>query len=250
MALLIETLAGLSLVIASACVFNNWIDRDIDKRMRRTKNRALVTGRISTANALTYAGLLGIGGFLTLLTFTNGLVVCVVSLAYIFYIVFYGYAKRHGVYGTLVGTVPGAIPPVAGYLAVSGKIDAAAVILFLILVFWQLPHFYAIAMYRQDDYESAGLPVFPIVKGMEITKKEIMIYIAIFTLCCTLLSIFGYTGYIYLTVVLVLGIYWFRTGLRIYKTSSYEVWGKKMFFASLRVTMVLCLAIAFGSLLP
>lgn len=248
--LLAETLAGISLVIASACVYNNYLDRGIDARMLRTKKRALVSGRISNLSALAYASVLGILGFYILALFTNWLVFIAGAMAFILYLFIYGYVKRRSKYGTLVGTIPGAMPPVAGYLAVTNQVDAAAGILFLILVFWQIPHFYSISMYRFKDYKNAEVPVLSVKSGLPAAKRQTMIYILAFILAACGLSVFGYTGYIYLTAALVLGFFWLFKGLEKQDAKNYELWGKKMFLTSLIISLGISLSIAFGSLLP
>ena len=250
MGLLLATLSGIALVIASACVFNNFIDRDIDKKMSRTKKRALAAGDISGRSALTYATILGIAGFSILAIFTNSLVVAANLIAIFSYVVIYGVSKRRSMHGTLVGTIPGALPLVAGYLAVTNNIDAAAVILFFILVAWQMPHFYAIAMFRYSDYKSAGLPVITVKKGMDAAKQQIMAYIFVFTVASSMLSGYGYTGVIYLIGVVVLGGWWFLQGVLNYRRLSDKDWGKKMFSASLVANLSISLLIAFGAVLP
>jgi protoheme IX farnesyltransferase len=113
-----------------------------------------------------------------------------------------------------------------------------------------MPHFYAIAMYRYKDYKSAGLPVLSVKSGMAAAKRQILAYIIAFTVVCALLSVFGYTGYIYLAAVLALGIYWLWVGLTSLKVLSDERWGRKMFFTSLIVTLGVSISIAFGAVLP
>lgn len=217
--------------------------------MARTRGRALVSGRVGLASALIYAILLGFGGFLILGLFTNWLVLSLAAGAIFFYVVVYGISKRRTVHSTLIGSLPGAVPPAAGYLAVTGHLDSGAVLIFLILVFWQMPHFYAIAMYRYKDYKAAGLPVLAVKSGMKMTRLQIMGYILAFTIAAGLMTAFGYTGYVYLAVVLLLGTYWFYTGIKNYSLKD-AAWGRKMFVTSLQVTMVLSLAIATGSVLP
>lgn len=248
--LLLAMLAGLSLIIASACVFNNYIDRDIDKKMNRTKKRALASGGISIRSALTYASLLGLFGSLILGLFTNWLALGIALAGLFAYVVVYGVAKRRTVHGTVIGSISGAMPPVVGYAAVTNHLDGAALLLFIILVCWQMPHFYAIAMYRYKDYKAADLPVLPVKKGMAATKRQIIAYIVAFTASASLLSVFGYTGYTYRIVVIVLGIYWLYKGLAGYSTTDDAAWGRRMFFASLIVTLGLSLMIAVGARLP
>lgn len=247
--LFLSAMFGLGFIIASACVLNNYIDRDIDEKMVRTKKRALVTGTISGKNALMYAVVLnGIG--VSLLTFyTNLLTVFVALLGFFFYVVVYGIYKRQSVWGTVVGSISGAVPPVVGYLAVTNRFDTAALILFLILVFWQMPHFYAIAMYRLKDYKAASIPVLPVVEGMHITKIYILFYIAAFIIASSMLTVTGYTGYIYLLVVGLLGLMWLGLGIQGFKTTNNAAWARKMFSFSLLVLLGLCAMLSVDALL-
>lgn len=248
--LLLATLLGTSLVIASACVFNNYIDRDIDKHMARTKKRALVTGLIPGPIALTYATVLGLLGFLILSIYTNWLTVALGFVGIFSYVVLYGIGKRRSVHGTLVGSISGAMPPVAGYTAVTNRFDSGALLLFLILVFWQMPHFYAIAMRRYNDYAAAKLPVLPVKKGMKTTKVQILFYILAFSVAAGLLTVLGYTGYVYLIVMAGLGLYWLWLGLKGFKASDNTAWAKKMFLFSLIVILGFSIMVSVGSRLP
>lgn len=248
--LLVMMLVGVTLVISSACVFNNHIDRDIDRLMKRTKKRASATGKVSGRALIIYATVLGTLGFTTLLVYTSWLVVGLVGLAYVAYIIFYGIAKRRTVHGTLVGTISGALPPVIGYVAVAGTIDMAAILLFLIMVCWQMPHFYTIAMRRHRDYAMAKIPVLPVVSGMRATKVQILWYVAGFILLNSLLVIYGYVGYVYLVVMTAIGVVWLVRGVKGFETDDDELWAKHMFLFSLKVLLVFCLMVAVGGLLP
>jgi len=248
--LLLAMLVGLSLVIASACVFNNYIDRDIDKKMSRTKNRALVSGQISGPAALSFASVLLIFGVLILGFFTNLLTMLIALAAVFAYVVLYGIGKRRTVHGTLIGTVSGAAPPVVGYVAANGHLDGASLILYLILVCWQMPHFYAIAMYRLKDYKAAGLPVLPAVKGMRRTKLEILVYTFLFVLAVVALSAAGYTGLSFLVVMSGLGLYWLWRGLSGFNAKDDAKWGRQMFGFSLIVLLSLSIMLSIGTRLP
>lgn len=246
----IAAVCGIALVIASACVCNNYIDRGIDAKMSRTKKRALVRDAISPRNAILYAAILGLAGFGILFFFTNTLTVLLGLAAIIMYVVVYGLAKRKTMYGTLVGSVSGALPPVGGYVALTNELDGAAVLLFLILTSWQMPHFYAIAMYRSQDYAAANIPVWPLKKGMRSTKLQIIGFIVSFVLCNALLTVLGYTGYIYLITMTVAGLLWLWHGLRGFATDDNIIWARKMFFISLQVMLLLSCMLALGALLP
>lgn len=240
---------GTSLVIASACVVNNFIDRDVDKKMERTKKRALVTNTVNTSAALIFGSVLGIVGFSLLALYTNVITFLVGVLAYIFYVVIYAIAKRASYHGTLIGAIPGALPPVAGYVAVTGTIDFGALLLFLIIFFWQMPHFYAIAIYRRKDYEAAGIPVVSVVHSVAATKRAIMWYILAFMVAIVCLALSGYTGITYLSVMLLMGILWFGLGLRGFKTTHSDSWARSMFRFSLIVTLVFSIMISIDNLL-
>jgi len=248
--LLLATLIGIALVVASACVFNNYIDRDIDSKMSRTKKRALATGEISGRSALTYATLLGITGFSVLITYTNYLTAFIGFVGFFAYIVLYGIGKRKTVHGTLIGTISGATPPVAGYCAVTNHFDAAALVLFLILVFWQMPHFYAIAIYRLKDYKAASIPVLPAVKGIHITKVSILLYIVGFIVAAVTLTLLGYTGYVYAAIIGLVGLAWIRLGLKEFKAADNTVWARKMFMFSLIVLLTFSTTVSLEAWLP
>jgi protoheme IX farnesyltransferase len=248
--LLLALLAGVSLVIASACVFNNYLDRGLDEKMQRTKRRALVTGAIPVSQALVYATGLGTAGFAALIVGTNWLTVAIGVIAFVDYVVLYGLAKRRSEHGTLVGTVAGAAPVVAGYCAVTDRFDGGALILFMILVLWQMPHFYAIAIYRLKDYKAAGLLVWPVKKGLPSTKRQMLGYILAFMLANIALSLFGYTGYTYAAVMTLIGLYWLWLALQGFKTDNDRQWGRQMFFCSLIVILGLSVMLAVGPPLP
>lgn len=247
---LIGATFGIALIIASACVFNNVLDRDIDKRMKRTAKRDVASGVISVSKASVFAIVLGLSGFLVILFLTNVLTFVLGMIAFVWYVAVYGYAKRTTVYSTLIGGVAGALPPVAGYTALVGKIDAAAIILFLILFFWQMPHFYAIAMFRRTDYSSAKLPVWSVVYGMKSAQRQLLIFMIIYAVVAGLLYVFGYTGIVYLILSTALSAYWVYRGISLYSKVSEEKWARKMFGISLLILLAMCLLIAIGGYLP
>jgi protoheme IX farnesyltransferase len=250
LAALIGGVGGTALVIASACVINNILDRDLDKRMKRTAKREVATGTIPLYNALVFGVVLGLVGFSALLALTNVLTFVLGVIAFIWYVVIYGIAKRTTALSTLIGGVPGALPPVAGYVALTGSIDAAAITLFLILCFWQIPHFYAISMFRRDDYAKAGLPVWAVRFGLKKTKLHILIAAILFALVVPLLTVFGYTGILYASASVALSLYWVYVGVVEYNKIDDIKWARKMFGTSLLVLLAMCLFIAIGGYLP
>jgi protoheme IX farnesyltransferase len=247
---LIGAIGGIAFIIASACVMNNVLDRDIDKNMKRTAKRDVASGVISVPKALVFGAVLGVIGFGLILLLTNTVTFFLGVLAYVWYIAIYGIAKRTTVYSTLIGGVAGALPPVAGYTALVGTIDAGAIILFLILFFWQMPHFYAIAMFRQSDYASAKLPVWSVKYGIKSTKRQILIFTILFAIIASLLTVFGYTGVTYLVGVVGLSGYWLYKGITLYNKVDDIKWARTMFGVSLLVLLATCLLIAVGGYLP
>lgn len=239
-------LTGISLVIASACVYNNVLDKDIDARMARTKHRAVVTGAISTERALVFATILLVLGSIVLWFGTNVLTVGVALFGHAAYVVLYGYAKRATVHGTLVGTISGSTPPVIGYAAATGQLDPIAALLFLLMVAWQMPHFYAIALFRRDDYASAGIPVLPVVSGIQATRRQIIAYVILFVLLTVVLGILASS--LLTTLVLVLaGTYWLYLCLRPLADVDTIGWARGQFGWSLQLLLVLCLMLSLDS---
>ncbi len=243
--LLLETLLGMALIIACGCVLNNIIDIDIDSLMERTKHRPLVKGLMSKKTAFIYAIILGILGFLVLIFKTNWLTTSIAFVGLFFYVVVYSLAlKRKSSWGTAVGGIAGAVPPVVGYCAVTGSFDTGAIILFLILFFWQMPHFYAIGIYRLSDYAAASIPILPIKKNIPYTKLVMLFYTLAFTIAAISPSLFGYTGYAYFIVALILGCTWFYYGWQGLKATDNKIWARKMFLFSIINITVLCMMMA------
>ncbi|TPG64181.1 heme o synthase [Ewingella americana] len=238
--LFLSTLVGVSLVVASGCVFNNFIDRDIDRIMERTKNRVLVMGLIPPKTTLVYATILGIVGFALLYLGANPLAMWLAVMGFVVYVGVYSlYMKRKSVYGTLVGSLSGAAPPVIGYCAVTGQFDMGAAILLLIFSLWQMPHSYAIAIFRFKDYQAAGIPVLPVVKGISVAKHHITVYILAFMIATLMLTLSGYAGYKYLIVAGAVSIWWLGMALKGYKAENDIVWARKLFGFSIITIMSL-----------
>ena len=247
---LLAVLTGSSLIIACGCVINNYIDRNIDAKMARTKNRSLAAGQIPASHALIFGTLLGLIGFAVLILFTNAMTTLIGLLGLFFYLVPYSYYKRKSPFGTIVGTVAGAMPIAAGYSAAVNQLDSALVLIFLAMTVWQLPHFYAIALFRAKEYGAAGVPVLSVVKSGEYSRKAILALIPVFTLVCLTLTFVEYTNYTFALIMLLAGIYWFKKGTDYYKGLDDIKWGRMMFFMSLKVLLVFCLALSLGALLP
>lgn len=236
--LLLTTLVGVGLVIASGCVVNNIFDRDIDQKMKRTQNRELVMGNINIDAAFVYALVLLLNGTALLFQLVNPLSAVVVLLGYVFYVFFYTmWYKRNSVYGTLVGSISGAIPPLVGYLAVTNYISLEAILLFIMFCLWQMPHSYAIAMFRMQDYRDAGIPVLPVKEGITKAHQHMKAYVVAFSAVAIGLFMLGEAGYEYLAVSAAVCFMWTRVTFQKVNYNNYIQWSKAVFKVSLLVVM-------------
>jgi len=244
--LMLAAIVGLSLVVASGCAINNCIDRDIDAKMKRTRNRVTVTGELSAAKAFWFGVLLGCVGFAVLATCTNAMATLFAAIGFVVYVGFYSlYMKRKSVYGTMVGSLSGAVPPVVGYCAVAGQFDAGAAILLLMFCLWQMPHSYAIAIFRYDDYKAANIPVLPVAQGIAKAKLHIVLYIAVFSIVTALLPLSGYTGTAFMIVACSTSLWWLAMALRGYRSDvDVNGWARQVFAFSIFTITALSITMA------
>jgi heme o synthase len=241
--LMLWTVVGSALIMAGGCVLNNYIDRDIDKLMTRTSDRPVASGKISSLSAIIYGGLLTFLGFVILYNFTNNLTVYVGLVGFIFYVYIYAYFKRSTEHGTLIGSISGAVPPLAGYTAVSNSLDTGAILVFLILVFWQMPHFYAIAIFRAKEYAKASIPVLSLTRGVNVAKRYIVTYIPLYMVVSLLPVYYGLVGEIYLISMTIVGIYWLNVATTNFYMANSDQWARKVFGVSLLVLLVFCISV-------
>lgn len=247
---LVGVVVGTALTIASGCVYNNYLDRHIDAKMDRTKKRALVQNRVSGRNALIYATILGVLGLALLWLLVSALVTVLGFIGLVWYVYIYGLAKRYTPWSTLIGSVCGAIPPVAGYVAITGYLDLAAITLFAILTVWQMPHFYAIAIRREEEYRAGSIPVLAVIRGVKATKQRIIAYMVLFCVTTPLLSVFGYTGLTYVVISLALSLYWLTIAIKTWNERDDKKWAGRIFSVSLLVLLLQSALIASGHILP
>jgi len=238
---------GLGFVIASACVFNNYIDREADAKMERTKNRPLAQQSIANYKACLFASLLGFAGLFILYCFTNTWALTSALLGFFVYVILYSFSKYKTGQATLIGSIAGAMPPVVGYAAASGRLDTTALLLFLILVFWQMPHFFSIAIYRADDYKAASIPVLPGEIGNEAIKRHTLVYIVLFLAGLGGLSLVGSVKLPFLIAGALLGLFWLKTAFQGFKTKDDIPWARQMFRVSLVVISGVSLLLSCAS---
>lgn len=238
--LLLSVMAGLACVVACGCVLNNCVDRRLDRGMARTRDRLLATGEVSLKEGLLLATALGVAGAAILMAGTSPLVVAVALAGLAVYVVVYSlYLKRYSVYSTVVGSLAGAAPPVAAYCAVSNGFDPGAFIVLAIFSLWQVPHSYAITIFRHDDYAAVEVPVMSVKSGVRATKKHIFWHTVAFTLVAPLLTVFGYTGRSYLAVAVVLGLGWLGLAISGYTTPDDRLWSRRVYLFSIMAIFIL-----------
>lgn len=235
----IGVVVGTTLVVAAASVVNNIYDKDIDLLMERTKKRPSASGVIKPLPGLVYGAILAIIGFTSLIIWTNYLTTLIASLGFIIYVVFYSYFKRKTHYATIIGSFSGAAPIVGGYVAYSNHLTSTALTIGLMMLIWQLPHFYAIAIYREKDYRAAAIPVLSVVAGKKVTSYWLIFFSFIFLITSIALYWQSSVGLAYLIVMSLTGLAWLTINLYGLVTKSLDRWAKKSFFTSLAVVLIM-----------
>jgi len=207
LALAVHTLIGTALVAGGAAALNQVFERDTDGRMRRTRNRPLPTGRLGVAEGAWFGTLLSVAGLGELFFGTTPAAAAVAGLTLVSYVLVYTPLKTRTSLATLVGAVPGALPPVIGWAAATGDVTLPAVVLFGIVFFWQMPHFLAIAWMYKDDYASAGIPLLPVVEpDGRRTGRQALLYTAALWPVSVLPALVGLAGAPYSVMATCLGI--------------------------------------------
>ncbi len=215
------SLLGTGMAAAGAACLNNYLERDLDARMERTRRRALPAGAIDPVSALMYGIVMVLGGVTLLVWQVNLLCGFLVLLTAFLYVLVYTPMKRWTWLNTSVGAIPGALPPVSGWAAATGQLDVGAWVLFAILFVWQHPHFYAIAWMYKDDYREAGFRMLPVIdpSGQRMFR-HILAHSAVLIVVAALPTFIGMTGWIYLIGAFLLGLMMLEVGIRLWRTHS------------------------------
>jgi protoheme IX farnesyltransferase len=224
---------GMALVVAGANALNMYIERDSDGLMARTRARPLPTGRMRPATALYVGTGLSLVSMPVLSFGVHPVPAFLAAIALVSYVMLYTPMKRRSPASLLVGAVPGALPPLIGWSAVRGTIDAAGLVLFGIMFFWQIPHFLAIATFRKHEYRAAGLKVLPVVRGDRVTRHHTVRYLVALLLTSLLLVPFGVGGRLYQVAALVLGFAYFGVGLYGLRRDAGVRWARVLFATSM-----------------
>jgi protoheme IX farnesyltransferase len=244
----ILTLLGTALVVGSANTLNCWLERDSDRLMARTRNRPLPDGRMQPRVALWFGLLLGALAIPLLALGVNPLTGALAAIALVSYVAVYTPMKQKSPAALLVGSVPGALPPLIGWTAATGRLEWAGIVLFGILFFWQLPHFIAIAIFRQEEYVRAGIKVLPAVRGLRVAKIHAVLHSLLLLAVTLLLVPLHVAGTLYLVTALVLGLGMVFISIRGLSPAAGPKWARQLFAASLIYLPLLFVALAFDAL--
>jgi protoheme IX farnesyltransferase len=233
--LTINTLLGLALATGGSASINMWYDRDVDAIMHRTANRPIPTGQLKPRNVMLFGVALIAISFFYLIWTVNPLTAGLALGGAFYYAVIYTmWLKRRTPQNIVIGGGAGAFPPLVGWAAITGHLALAPILMFAIIFLWTPPHFWALALYKNEDYTRAGIPMMPVVKGARSTKRQSLVY-AVLLLAVSLLLVFtGQVGWIYTTVAGVIGLVFLGFVLRSFLESDDSlVWAKRTFLCSL-----------------
>ncbi len=243
--LVLKATVGIWLLAGAAFAVNSIIERHIDARMARTRMRPLVRGEITPVQAIVFSGLIGGAGMWVLYTLVNPLTMWLTFATFVGYAVIYTVLlKPHTPQNIVIGGMSGAMPPVLGWAAITGATPADAWLLALIIFVWTPPHFWALALYRIDDYRKSGLPMLPITHGPELTRLHIFLYTIVLVATSTLPFVIQMAGALYLAAALMLGTVFLVCAWRLYRhysdrlaraTFSYSIVYLAALFAALLV---------------
>ena len=224
---------GIWLVAGAAAAFNCLVEQQIDAKMRRTAWRATARGELSNALTLAFSAGLCAAGSLILYVWVNPLTMWLTFATFVGYAVIYTVIlKPRTPQNIVIGGASGAMPPVLGWAAMTGTVGPEALILFLIIFLWTPPHFWALALYRVEDYRKAGLPMLPVTHGNEFTRLQIFLYTLVLFAACMMPFVFGMSGYLYLAAAVVLSIGFTGYGWMLWRNYS-DALARKTFRFSL-----------------
>ena len=248
--LILVVLAGGALGSGGANALNHYVDRDIDVLMLRTKKRPVASGAIRPINAIAFGVALNVGAFAILFAFANLLSALLTLSATLFYVFIYtGLLKRSTPQNIVIGGAAGSIPPLVGWAAVTGTLSLPALYLFAVIFLWTPPHFWALALMLKDDYARAGVPMLPVVSGVEKTKRHILLYTLTVVAATVLIFTTGILSAVYLALAVALGAGFIYFAWRLWRGSGIAN-AKPMYLYSLAYLFLFFLLIIFDSMLP
>lgn len=231
--LLVHTLLGTALVASGTSAFNQVWEKDLDGRMERTAARPLPSGRLPLAGAALFAGALSVVGLFELLLFTNGITTALAAFTLVSYVCVYTPMKTRSPASTIVGAIPGALPPLGGYTAAAGSLGLPGLALFAILFVWQLPHFFAIGWRHRVDYAKAGVVILPVVDPTgRSTARQTLLWTAVLLPVSLLPSLVGTAGFAYAFGAFAMTLLFLNSSLRFARDIS-DGRARSLFLASI-----------------
>ena len=229
---ILAAVAILCIAVASgaAGAINMWYDRDIDAVMERTRQRPIPSGKVEPSEALAFGVILASGAVMLMFLATNAVAAGLLAAAVLFYVFVYTvWLKRRTTQNIVIGGAAGAFPPAIGWAAVTGDIGIEATILFLLIFFWTPPHFWALALYRKDDYAAAGVPMLPVVHGTRETKRQMLLYTILLVPLSLTPCFFGFAGWqVYGAVAAALSLIFLALAIAVWRDESDRL-AKRMF---------------------
>lgn len=241
-------LIGTVFIVGSANALNMYIERDIDARAARTKNRPLPAGRLPPHVALWFGVALGLIALPVLALGVNLLTGILGLLSFVLYVAVYTPMKQMSPGALVVGAIPGAMPPLMGWTAATGQLDLPGLALFAIMFLWQLPHFLAITLYRMSEYKAAGYKITATEHGLQTAKLQIILYLAALLPVTLVLVPLGVAGPIYLWTAVIAGAVFFFSGLGGLRRGAGPRWARRLFMISLLHLTALFAALLIGKL--
>ena len=236
---------GIAFIAGSSAAINQILDFKYDSVMERTVKRPIVTGKISVTSATVFASFLFIAGSALILYFNNFLTWALTFGTWIFYAFFYTKVlKFSGSQNIVIGGLAGAMPPLLGWTAVVGSIDPLPLLLVLLIFIWTPPHFWALAINKKDEYAKAGIPMMPVVKGIEYTKIQIVLYSILLLVVSLLLFATGYFGYLYLFGASLLGGIFIQKSWKLRKSDGADNSMSLFLYSIVYLTLIFVLMIA------
>ena len=230
--LMLATLAGGLFSAGSANAINCYLDRDIDGLMGRTMRRSVPAGKVPPRHALVFGLIIGLLSFGILTLFVNLLAALLALAGLLFYVLIYtGWLKRTTTLNIVIGGAAGAVPALVGWAAVTGEVNLTAVLLFAVIFCWTPPHFWALSLLIKRDYERAGIPMLPVIKGDDETRRQIFLYTLVLVGVSLVLFGVGEMGYLYLAAAVVLGAGMIYLALRLLRGAALS-WANRMFWFS------------------
>jgi protoheme IX farnesyltransferase len=242
---------GLALSSGGSAAINMWYDRDIDRLMKRTMSRPIPAGIVSPNAALWFGITLGILSVAVCWYFLNGLTALLSAAGYVYYAVIYTmWLKRWTPQNIVIGGAAGAIPPLMGWAAVTGQVSLAAVLMFAVIFLWTPPHFWSLALLKNEDYRHAGIPMMPVVRGVRATKVQSVWYAVALWIAAIAMYFTGTVGLVYLVGALVVGgAFLLVTLMMLWEPEDRSVWVKRTFLSSLLYVPVMFSLMVAGAVL-